>query len=45
MKFQNVIIEFISIRLEGGGGGGWAYIWAAYDDQMYFLVYSREMGL
>ena len=28
-----------------GGGGGRAYIRAAYNDQMYFLVYSREMGL
>ena len=45
IKLQNVIIKFFSIHLEGcvcvcvcGGGG-------AYNYQMYFLVYSREMGL
>ena len=40
IKLQNVIIEFFSIHLEGFGGGG-----GAYNDQMYFLVYSHEMGL
>ena len=38
-------MHFNTFGVGGEGGGGRAYIRAAYNDQMYFLVYSREMGL